>query len=111
MTKSMALGFTLSAFCQAQSQKPKAGSARERVFHRPSCANSNARMSARALSCVSRHSADVVAPQIDQHDVLRALLLVPLQLLAQAHVFFLGLAARPGARNRMRLRHAALDAH
>ena len=56
-------------------------------------------------------AADVVAPEVDQHHVLGALLLVALQLLGQPQVLFLGPAARPRAGDRVRLDRASLDAH
>src|SRR5262245_42956137 len=54
---------------------------------------------------------DVVAAEIDQHDVLGTLLLVALQLFGHPHVFFVGASARPRAGNRMRLDAGAFDAH
>ena len=60
---------------------------------------------------IRRHAPDVVASEIDEHDVLRALLLVALQLLGEANVFFFIPAARAGAGNRMRLDAAAFDTH
>ena len=44
--------------------------------------------------------AEVVAAEIDEHDVLGALLLVALQLVGEALIFFVGPAARPRAGNR-----------
>ena len=57
------------------------------------------------------HAPDVVAPEIHQHDVLGALLLVALQLLAEPDVLSSVAPARPRAGDRMRLHLAALDAH
>ena len=57
------------------------------------------------------HAADVVAAEVDQHDVLGALLLVALQLLAEPEVLLRGGAARARAGDRVRLDLAVLDAH
>ena len=43
------------------------------------------------------HPAQVVAAQVDQHDVLRALFLVLQQVVGQRPVLLLRRAARPGA--------------
>ena len=56
-------------------------------------------------------AAEVVAPEIDQHDVLGALLLVALQLLGQAQILLLVPPARPRAGDRMRLDAPPFDAH
>ena len=56
-------------------------------------------------------AAEVVAPEVHQHDVLGALLLVALQLFGQPQIVFFVRAARPRAGNRMRLGVPALDAH
>ena len=60
---------------------------------------------------VGTDAAEVVAAEVDEHDVLGALLLVALQLLAEAQVLLVRLAARPRAGDRVRLGLAALDPH
>ena len=55
--------------------------------------------------------AEVVTAEIDQHHVLRALLLVPLQLLAKTEVVFLVAASRPGAGNRVGLDVPSFHSH
>ena len=57
----------------------------------------------------SRHPADVVAPEVDQHHVLRALLRVALEALGQELVLALILAARQRAGDGMRGDPVALD--
>ena len=56
-------------------------------------------------------AADVVAPQVDQHDVLGSLLGVGQQLLGQGAVLGLVGAAAPRARQRPDRHHAVLDPH
>ena len=56
-------------------------------------------------------AADVVAPEVDEHHVLGALLFVALELFGQPHVFFVAASARPRPRNRMRLDPRTFDAH
>lgn len=53
----------------------------------------------RALTC---HSANVVAAQVHQHNMLRSFFFVGQQLLGQCLVLFRGYAAPPGARNGVR---------
>ena len=60
---------------------------------------------------VRRHASEVVAPEVDEHHVFGALLLVALQLLGEPHVLFLGAAARARAGDRMRLHQLPFDAH
>src|SRR4051794_6375722 len=57
----------------------------------------------------TRDAAQVVATEIDEHDVLRALLRVGLQLLGEKCVLAGVGATRPGARDRMRRQPVALD--
>ena len=64
-----------------------------------------------AHAAVFADAAQVVAAEIDEHDVLGALFLVALQLVGEALIFFLGASARPRAGDRMRHRMAAFDAH
>ena len=56
-------------------------------------------------------AADVVAAEVDEHDVLGALLLVPPQLLGQPLILVGRRAAAARAGNRMRLDVPAFDAH
>jgi hypothetical protein len=56
------------------------------------------------------HAADVVAPEIEQHDVLGDLLRVGRELARQRQVLDLARAARPGARDRPHRHLAVLDA-
>ena len=53
---------------------------------------------------------EIVAPEVDQHDVLGSLLLVALELLRHAKVFVFVGAARPRAGNRVRLGASPFDA-
>ena len=46
-------------------------------------------------------AADIVAPEIDEHDVLGSPLLVALQFLPESQVLFVGAASRAGARDRV----------
>ena len=93
------------------------------AIRRPACPST---IDARCITCEKRSSpmncgtrtdpvladaADVVAAEIDEHDVLGALLLVALQLLGQPHVLFVVAPARPRARNRVRLDARPFDAH
>ena len=64
-----------------------------------------------AHAAVLAHAAEVVAAEIDEHDVLGALLLVALQLVGEALILFVGPAARPRAGNRMRHGMPPFDAH
>ncbi len=57
------------------------------------------------------HPADVVAPQVDEHDVLGPLLGVGEQLLGQRAVLGLVLAAAAGAGQGADRHHAVLDPH
>ena len=54
---------------------------------------------------------EVVASEIDEHDVLGAFLLVALQLFGQPQILFVVRAARPRAGNRVRLHAPSLDTH
>ncbi len=63
-----------------------------------------------AHRAVGADAAEVVAAEVDEHDVLGAFLLVALQLLAEAQVLLVRPAARPRAGDRMGLGLAALDA-
>ena len=64
-----------------------------------------------AHAAVLADAADVVAPEIDEHHVLGALLLVALQLVGEAQILLLGAAARPRAGDRMGLDVLPFDAH
>ena len=64
-----------------------------------------------AHRAIRRHAADVVPSEIDEHDVLGTFFLVPLQLLSQPHVLFVGPPAGPRAGYRMRLDLVPLDTH
>src|SRR5437762_9454400 len=64
-----------------------------------------------AYAAVLADAADVVASEIDEHHVLRAFLLVALQLFGQTLVFLRALAAAARTRDWMRLDARALDAH
>src|SRR6266851_3575261 len=57
----------------------------------------------------TRHAADVVAAEIDQHHVLRPFLEVTEQLFFQPRIFLRCGATTPGARERPRLDALALD--
>ncbi len=59
----------------------------------------------------STHAAQIVAAEIDEHDVLGALLLVPLQLVGQALIFLVGPAARPRSGDGMGHRMPSFHAH
>ena len=59
----------------------------------------------------ARHAPEVVAAEVDEHDVLGALLLVGEQVGAQAAVLGGGRAARARAGERAREHRVALDAH
>ena len=54
---------------------------------------------------------EVVPSQIDEHDVLGALLLVALQLFGEPEVFLVVRAARARAGDRMRFHAPSLDTH
>ena len=60
---------------------------------------------------VCRHAPEIVAPQIDEHHVFGAFLLVALQLLSQPGVVFLSRPSRPRAGDRVRFDSASLDAN
>jgi hypothetical protein len=58
---------------------------------------------------IGRHASHVVAPQIDEHDVLRTLLLTLPQLLGEKLVLLYRAAPWARPRNGMRLYRPALD--
>src|SRR4029077_10537476 len=64
-----------------------------------------------AYGSVFADAPDIVAPEIDEHDMLRPLLLVALELLGEAHVFLVVPPAGPGPRDRMGLDARSFDAN